>query len=326
MRTAYALRMTIDHQDRVPDALMEDELIIGWANAQELLSPHLSRQDFNDQLHEAHYSDQPTRRKAAGAGRNMWRFLRELRIGDWVVVPQGPKRFYLAQVIGYPTYDVSQNRDCYRRRVRWLQKDPLSRASHPQVHQALRGNITTCFPLPNVTEYIEALVRNLGGTIEDGPSLELQDDLNQINCSAVGPTSRASLIQARLGQGVFRAEVLARWDTRCAVTGTSVYEVIRASHLKPWRLSSNEERLDPDNGLPLIATLDALFDRGLISFEDDGSMLVSGRLPRTEHRSMGVPAPLRSELNAAQRTYLDFHRKNLFLSDDLVEQEELEGA
>jgi hypothetical protein len=314
--------MTIDHRDRVPDALADDEIIIGWDNARNLLLPHLSRRDFSEELHQAHYSDQSTRRKAASAARNMWRFLRELRIGDWVVVPNGPKRFYLAQVIGHPTYDVSQSRDCYRRRVRWLQKEPLLRADHPKVHEALSGNITTCFPLSGVTEYVETLVRSLGGSVEDGSSLELQGDLEQIDRSPIGPTSRAVLVQARLGQGSYRTGVLARWDNRCAVTGTCVYEVVRASHLKPWRLSNDHERLDPDNGLPLIATLDALFDRGLISFSDDGSMLVSGRLPRSEHRSMGVPESLRSELNSTQRSYLDFHRKNVFLSEDADEQED----
>ncbi|MGO7165362.1 HNH endonuclease, partial [Rhizobium johnstonii] len=64
--------------------------------------------------------------------------------------------------------------------------------------------------------------------------------------------------------------MLAQWHGRCAVTSCNLPAVLRASHIVPWREASNAERLDPENGLPLVATLDALFDVGLISFDDQG--------------------------------------------------------
>lgn len=93
--------------------------------------------------------------------------------------------------------------------------------------------------------------------------------------TSISATQREQLVLARVGQGRFRASVLALWDGRCAVTGCSLGAVIRASHLLPWRAASNEERLDPENGLPLVATLDALFDGGLISFDPEGVLLAT---------------------------------------------------
>jgi hypothetical protein len=128
-------------------------------------------------------------------------------------------------------------------------------------------------------------------------------------------TERQALVAARRGQGRFRQDVLVRWDWRCAVTGSDVGAALRASHCKPWGESTNSERLDPDNGLPLVATLDALFDRGLISFDDDGRVLVSPRLSSSQCVALGLEsgARLRKRLLPAQCEYLRHHRENLFL-------------
>jgi hypothetical protein len=103
----------------------------------------------------------------------------------------------------------------------------------------------------------------------------IADDLNDIIRSDRSETEEERLVAARIGQGRFRKDVLARWDNACAVTGTVTLAALRASHCKPWRESNDAERLDPANGLPLTATLDALFDVGLIAFDDDGPILVS---------------------------------------------------
>jgi hypothetical protein len=85
----------------------------------------------------------------------------------------------------------------------------------------------------------------------------------------VGETTKQALIDARRGQGNFRDQLMARWDNSCAVTGCNQPQVLRASHIKPWKKCSNAERLNPYNGLLLSANLDALFDRGLVSFETE---------------------------------------------------------
>ena len=101
-------------------------------------------------------------------------------------------------------------------------------------------------------------------------------------------TEREALCLARIGQGQFRVGCSQIWGWRCALTGAAIQEVLRASHIKPWSRSNDVERLDPYNGLLLAAHVDALFDRHLISFSDDGSLLVSSRLAYDELAKIGI--------------------------------------
>src|SRR5690606_34146976 len=110
--------------------------------------------------------------------------------------------------------------------------------------------------------------------------------------ASLSPTERDAVTKSRLGQGPFREKLQEYWRG-CSLTGCDLAGVLRASHIKPWRLSSNRERLDLYNGLLLTANYDALFDRGLISFRDDGSILVSDSLPLNDRRLLGVSSELR---------------------------------
>ncbi len=102
---------------------------------------------------------------------------------------------------------------------------------------------------------------------ERGPAKSIEEDINDILSSThILVTKRKALIEARIGQGRFRIGVLKRWNQGCAVTVCTALEALRASHIKPWRTCDDQERLDPENGLPLTATLDALFDRHLVFF------------------------------------------------------------
>ncbi len=138
----------------------------------------------------------------------------------------------------------------------------------------------------------------------------LQADLRAIlREKGLTTTERDALVSARVGQGAFRIAVLAHWERRCAVTGCGTLEAIRASHIKPWRLATNEERLDPSNGLPLVATLDVLFDAGLIAFASDGSMLVSERLPAADREKLHLHGcRLRRRPDAPMAAHLAEHR------------------
>jgi putative restriction endonuclease len=138
-------------------------------------------------------------------------------------------------------------------------------------------------------------------------------DLRELNQDPISETTRTALIDARLGQGRFRRELMRRWDDACAVTGCRVSAMLRASHSKPWRKSDNAERLDSNNGLILSANLDALFDSGLISFESCGRMLVAGALASEEQAEIGIPMGLRRAPNAALCRYLAYHREHVFL-------------
>jgi putative restriction endonuclease len=130
----------------------------------------------------------------------------------------------------------------------------------------------------------------------------------------VPETTRQALVLARRGQGKFKNAVM-RIERRCRITGVDRDEHLRASHAKPWRDSNNEERLDGENGLLLTPHIDHLFDRGFISFEGNGRMLVSPVAHLPSLRRMGLPA---AGINVGtftegQRRYLEFHRESVFL-------------
>lgn len=128
-------------------------------------------------------------------------------------------------------------------------------------------------------------------------------------------TQREALVLARRGQGRFRAAVQAL-ESRCRVTGVDRPEHLRASHIKPWRDSSNHERLDPHNGLLLTPSIDHLFDRGFLSFAGDGRLLVSPVAHRPSLQRMGVPVDRDANVGgftADQAAFLEFHRDAVFL-------------
>lgn len=139
------------------------------------------------------------------------------------------------------------------------------------------------------------------------------------NAPDISDTERKAIITARRGQGQFRRNV-AKIEKRCRVTRVDRLVHLVASHSKPWRdCSSNEERLDGHNGLLLTPTIDHLFDRGFISFENDGKLLVSPVVHRKSVERMGI---LDGTTNVGgfsneQAKYLEFHREQIFLDSGL---------
>lgn len=129
---------------------------------------------------------------------------------------------------------------------------------------------------------------------------------------AVTETERRALLKVRIGQGNYRLQLLSIWGG-CAVTGVSNLEMLRASHAKPWHVSSPSERLDPFNGLLLVPNLDQAFDHGLISFDDSGSVVISPSLNSQTATSLGITASLRlRQVPAPLIPYLAWHRHNVF--------------
>ncbi len=139
------------------------------------------------------------------------------------------------------------------------------------------------------------------------------EDVEDICSEDVPPTKRKILIEARIGQGKFRDDVLSRWEQQCAVTGVSVKAAIRASHIKPWRVCKDSDRLNPYNGLPLVATLDALFDVGLITFSALGQIRLSSLLSETDIQELKLRGCcLRKKPHKRTAQFLEFHSDEVF--------------
>jgi len=137
-------------------------------------------------------------------------------------------------------------------------------------------------------------------------------DLEQINSDpTVLETERQQLSWARVGQGQFRTQLLGIWR-KCPVTGCEIHDLLRASHIKPWRACSNVERLDPFNGLLLAPNLDCAFDLGLITFSRNGELIVSSVLTSADAQRLGIVAGSRIVLNEKHQLYLEYHRTKVF--------------
>lgn len=127
---------------------------------------------------------------------------------------------------------------------------------------------------------------------------------------ALPETTRRALINARIGQGGYRQRMLKVWDGRCAVTGLGIQEALTASHAMAWKESDNRQRLDEYNGLLLSATLDRLFDRGLISFSNSGELLARSHLATEELAATGLaPSPRLRFVPTRCLPYLTAHRQ-----------------
>ena len=136
-----------------------------------------------------------------------------------------------------------------------------------------------------------------------------------IRDETIPETTRNAVVMARRGQGVFKQNVQ-RIESFCRITKIDKIEHLRASHCKPWRDASNTERLDGENGLLMSPDVDHLFDRGFISFEDTGKILISPVADIQSLRLMGLEEPLKASVGKfsdGQRAYLSFHRESVFL-------------
>jgi len=119
------------------------------------------------------------------------------------------------------------------------------------------------------------------------------------------------LVTSRVGQGYFRQQVLQRWDGKCAVTGSDVLSILIASHIIPWSEASDEERLDVDNGILLSPLYDALFDKHLISFDDDGNILFSPTMSDDHIGQLGISINAKISVKRGMLKYLARHREKL---------------
>ncbi len=126
-------------------------------------------------------------------------------------------------------------------------------------------------------------------------------------------TTRLAIVKARVGQGLFRDEV-SRVEKFCRLTGVEDDDHLIASHIKPWKDSDNHERLSGQNGLMLTPTPDHLFDKGFISFSDDGRLLYAARANREALAKMKIPAEGfdAGRFNQTQVNFLRYHRNYVF--------------
>ena len=145
------------------------------------------------------------------------------------------------------------------------------------------------------------------------PDNPLQDFLNQTS-SLPRSTEAERLVIQRVGQDIFRNGLLDYWEGSCSITGLAVNELLRASHIKPWSACGEDsERLDVFNGLLLAPHLDAAFDRGYLTIDLDGGVMISVSLDSTSRLLLGISSSMKlRRITDRHRFFLDWHREHIF--------------
>ncbi len=126
-------------------------------------------------------------------------------------------------------------------------------------------------------------------------------------------TSKKQEIEARLGQGKYRKELIKIWNM-CSITKYQKIDFLIASHIKPWRVSKDSEKIDPYNGLLLLPNLDKLFDKGYISFSSEGSIIISRLIDKGDLKILGVSESMKLfKIHKKNQPYLKYHRDSILL-------------
>lgn len=134
--------------------------------------------------------------------------------------------------------------------------------------------------------------------------------------SALQETERSAIVKSRIGQGLFRKELIKKYNGCCIITGINEKKLLIASHIKPWAVCSNAERLSPENGLLLSPTFDKLFDCGLITFADTGKIIISSQLSNEVINKLHISSTDTFNLKATPdlEQNLEYHRDVVFIT------------
>jgi hypothetical protein len=128
----------------------------------------------------------------------------------------------------------------------------------------------------------------------------------------ISETEKLQLVKSRRGQGLFKANVRLV-ESACRVTGVNQISMLRASHVKPWSVSDDHEKIDGFNGLLLAPHVDHLFDKGYITFESKGEMVISPNLAVEILKKWSIPEILNvGSFSSEQSEYLNYHQENVF--------------
>jgi HNH endonuclease len=285
---AFILRMNPSKSNRIPEGLARNELIIGWSEAAGLTLPGLTREQFRDIIHQTYHRGSTSYIEAGLGAGNMWRFIREMEVGDLVIVPSHSV-FYLARVAGTAYYapDRVQDDTAHRRPVEWLNGgSPISRYSvSPELQSKMRGQLT-CLDATDLLPEIAALSARYTSKALD---------------FTMPPPGRVQTIESRIIRDTPMATRLkALHGDQCQLCGTVLndgngWTYSEAHHI--WPLGIPHSGLDvAENILVLCPNHHALCDYGIIRLDLSSIRMVSGHTVGPQfveyHNSRLCVAPL----------------------------------
>lgn len=278
------------------------------------------------------------------SGKNVaaYKAMARVRSGDFVVSNMGPNitAFGIVTKGSIPAqkpsgYNASSNdwgTDGWLAEVDWLKLSP------PKPRSGMAGTISMLLPDYNspcksdghaMETYLSEISQELFDTLtkltessyiveELVDNQETVIDTNDyLGPEPIDDLERTQLTKSRKGQGLYRMRLEAI-EPCCRISNVDDPRFMTASHIKPWKHSSNTEKLDGNNGLFLAPHIDRLFDRGWISFSDMGDILTSSGLPSNIFNLWNIKTKNVGPFNSEQARYLAYHRENIFKGSDIT--------
>jgi hypothetical protein len=198
--------------------------------------------------------------------------------------------------VGVHFFEVMRSRQyTYRGEVE-LAADPYI-DRQPDVEDQMRN--VWIFPLIVRTNLEEKIDSSLIKEVEQFEEALAQDE-------TITDTEKERMVKTRIGQSKFKQKLINR-ECKCAICGVSDVQLLIGSHIKPWSNSTNEERLDAHNGLLLCPNHDALFDKGYISFDQNGILHISSQIRQTTQTFMNINPTMRIKASSKMKDYLQWH-------------------
>ena len=140
---------------------------------------------------------------------------------------------------------------------------------------------------------------------------KIQEEISSLN---IDGASKKAVVNVRVNQGKFRDFLLKKYK-KCCLCDVESHALLTASHIKPWAESGLKEQLDIHNGFLMCPNHDKLFDKGYITFDDDGKIIISNELTDNDKMCLNINSKMRLnvELTDGNKKYLKFHRENVFI-------------
>ena len=157
--------------------------------------------------------------------------------------------------------------------------------------------------------------------LQAASALSLKSDIDELEECLVSETNSAkrteieTLIKARQGQGSFRQKLLKLYPS-CPLTGLDIEPLLIASHIKPWSVCDDNERLCRFNGLMLAPNIDRLFDNGLITFDTDGTIKISPTIDSENQKRLGISPDMKLKIRPESEKYFEYHRNHVFQREE----------
>jgi putative restriction endonuclease len=149
----------------------------------------------------------------------------------------------------------------------------------------------------------------LARALPNQPEVRFAESVERELAQVTAATEVERVVRQRLGQSIYRESLMDYWGGACAVTGIRLPALLRASHAKAWaECETDAERLNVFNGFLLVAHLDALFDRRLMTFSDQGEAVFAPAIDESLRQRLGLKSNLRLRwLSPQHKPFLAWH-------------------